>query len=94
MPESTGLIGAKVSGLLLRLFCKIIIAVLPPSRGRYQCEILAQRNSFVFLIRKGSDTHLILNKGAREASREHKINASHSPNPLERTKPLNPLCYG
>jgi hypothetical protein len=47
MPESTGLIGAKVSDLLLRLFCKIIIAVLPPSRGRYQCEILAQRDSFV-----------------------------------------------
>ena len=47
MPESTGLIGAKVSGLLLRLFCKIIIAVLPPDRGRYQCEILAQRDSFV-----------------------------------------------
>lgn len=43
-----------------------------------------------FPDRKGSDTHSILNKGAREASREHKINASHSPNPLERTKPLKP----
>jgi hypothetical protein len=31
------------------------------------------------LIRKGSGTHSILTEGACEASREHNINASHSP---------------